>query len=401
MKGVLKIRKVGGRIALRFYVLLAVAAAILVYGVYYAYDRLAKKTAIIQAGDTTGQYKADVVIARDERITDSESWTSVQYYADEGAFVYQGSRIADVYAAGYSKTDENKLLSIRSQIKANQKAMPLYADQQLDRLNGQVLGYAGELEMLVQQKHRGNLLNLERQLKDTLAIRQNYLTQKFSTDQTLRGLYENEATLVKKIESWTNNYLASSDCIVSFYTDGYESMLAAQDIDHITASQVRSVLNGEDPILSTAQRGRVAVYREVSPNGFYLLMLSHDAKWNPIDGNVYKVELKGFEDSIYDATVISSSRTGNELLVRMYVEGDVRTVLNSRVTTAVIGEVFVSGLQVPIRALLTQGGEVGVVVTNDGGRFIPVQVIDHTQEYAIIQPLSPGLLSEGQKVRVF
>lgn len=394
-------RKGGRRIAFRFYVLLFVATGILVYGLYYAYDRLVQRTVIVEKGDMSNEYVAQVIIVRDEKVTDAESLTNVQYYADEGAYVFQGNRIADVFTAGYSKTDENKLLSVRSEIKAHQKLLPVYADQQLERLNGQILEYAHELELLIHGKRKGNLLNLERQLQTALVKRQDYLKQKFSGDQNLRALYENETTLIKKIEIWTHNYLATSDSIVSFYTDGYENMLNMNTFSTITAAQVHSVLNGEAPIQSSAQRGRVAVYREVQPKGFSLLLLSHDTKWNPIDDKVYKVQLQGFEDTLYDAVVVSSSLSSNELIVRMTVDSDVRPVLNTRVTQAIVGEHYLSGLKVPLNALGVQGGQVGVVVTNDGGRFVPVQILDQKTDYAIVQSISPGLLSEGQKVRVF
>lgn len=389
------------RVAFRFYVLLFVATAILAYGLYYAYDRLVQRTAVIEKGDMSNEYTAQAVIARVEKVTDTESFSSVQYYADEGASVYQGNRIADVYSAGFSRTDENKLLNVRSEIKAQQKLMPVYQDQQLDRMNEQIQEIARELEMLVHGKQAGNLLNLERQLQTALSRRQDHLKQKYATDQNLRALYENESNLVKKIETWTYNYLATSDCIVSFYTDGYESMLDSGSLDTVTVSQVRSILNGEAPIQSTAQRGRIAVYREVVPRGFYLMLISNDSKWAPQDGLSYKVQLEGYEDTLFDAVVLSHSKSGNETFVRAFVDSDVKSVLNTRTARATIGDLYVSGLKVPFRALLVQDNQVGVVVSNDGGRFVPVEIMEQTSDYAIVQSISPGLLSEGQKVMIF
>lgn len=389
------------RVAFRFYVLLFVATAILLYGLYYAYEGLVQHTAVIEKGDMSNEYVAQAVIARNEKVTDAENWTSVLYYADEGAYVYQGNRIADVYSTGFSRTDENKLLNVRAEIKAQQKLMPIYQDQQLERMEEQILEIARELEMLVHGKHQGNLLNLERQLQNALVKRQSHLRQKYATDQNLRALYENESTLVKKIENRTYNYLATSDCIISFYTDGYESMLSPDTLDTVTLAQARSVLNGEAPIQSTAQRGRIAIYREVAPKGWYLLLISHDNKWNPQDGLTYKVQLKGFEDTLFDAVVLSSAKSVNETIVRMYMDSDVRPVLNTRTTQATVGELYVSGLKVPMRALLIQNNQVGVVVKSDRDTFVPVQIMDQTPEYAVIQSVSPGLLYEGQKVRVF
>jgi hypothetical protein len=143
------------------------------------------------------------------------------------------------------------------------------------------------------------------------------------------------------------------------------------------------------------------VYREVAPKGFYLLLLSRDNKWNPQDDAIYKVQLQGYEDALFDAKVLSSSKLNNETIVRMYVDSDVRPVLNARTAQATVGELYVSGLKVPSNAVLEQNGQPYVVVPIDGGRSVPVYVMEFTPDYAIVQSVSPGLLAEGQKVRVF
>lgn len=43
----------------------------------------------------------------------------------------------------------------------------------------------------------------------------------------------------------------------------------------------------------------------------------------------------------------------------------------------------------------------GIVLTDDGGRFVPVTVIMQDNSYAVIQPLQAGALMEKQKIRVF
>lgn len=391
------------RIAFRFYVLLFVAICLFGYGVYIAVDRLVQRTAVIESGASSTQYTAQAVIVRSETLTDAEGLTSIKYHADEGAVVYKGNKIAEVYSTGYSQTDVNKLLNTRAQIKEYHKTLKAsaYTDLELDRLDAQVLDYARELEQLIHGKAKGNLLNLERQLQTVLTNRQTHMKYRNTSDQNLIGLYDTEASLVKKIDSWTTTYLAVSDCIVSFYTDGYENMLGTTDLKEITAAQVRSVLGGEAPPTTTAQRGRTPVFRQVRQNGWYLLLLLNDSKWNPVEGGTYKVQLAGFEDLVIDAAVDSYSRTGNELLVRMVVGGDVRPVLNVRSAQATIAEDYVSGLKIPISALHVQSGQQGVVLVDNGGIFVPIDIIMQDENYYVISPKQRDALSEGQKIRVF
>lgn len=396
-------RKRNGRVAFRFYLLIFIALVVLGYGVFIAYQQLVQKTAIITTGDPDTKYSATAVIMRDETLTDEEGLVKVTYFAEEGSFVYRGNKIAEVFKAGYSQSDMNQLLDTRGKIKSYHKLLleSSYSEAELDRHNAAILERVRELELMVQGKAKGNLLNLSRQLQTTLEERQNYLRVAHATDQTLSNYYDTESSILKKIDSWTRRCFAQTDCIVSFYTDGYENMLSADKFSTITATEVRAVINGDAPVQSTAQRGRTAIYREVRPSGWYLLLLSRDSKWNPVEGDVYKVRLTGFDDHVVDAVVDSYSRSGSELLVRMTVAGDVRPVLNVRTLQAEVGDRSVTGLWVPTGALHTQGDMVGVVLTDGGGFFVPVRVINQVTDYAVIEPVTPGMLTAGQKVRLF
>lgn len=399
----MKKRRKKRRVAFRFYVFLFVVLCGFLYACYLVVGGMFEKTAVIMAGNMGNQYHANAVIVRNETLTSAEGLTSITYYADEGEVVYKGNKIAEIYSTGYSQTDMNKLLNIRTQIKNYHKtlAASTYTDLQLDRMDANVLQIASDIRSIARGKSTGNLLNLTRQMDTAMSSRQSYLRSKYSTDQTLTGLYQNESTLLKKIASWTVTYIADTDCIVSFYTDGYENAFSVETADDITAAQVRSVLNGEDPESTAAERGRTPVFRTVQNGQWYLMLLTNDKNWNPVEGQSYKVQLEGFDDTVFDATVTSFSRSGSELLVRMSVPSKVRTVLNTRTAQATVGELYVSGLQVPLNALRTQNNQLGVVLSDNGGIFVPIQVVMQDNKNAVILPLSVGSLAEGQKVLLF
>jgi hypothetical protein len=262
---------------------------VLGYGVQQIISAFVQPTAVIESGDMGRQYQAEAIIVRDEKVTDAEGLTRVLYHADEGEQVFKGNRIAEVYSAGYSQTDMSRLLSTRTSIKNYLKGLlaAAYPDQTLDRYDATILDYATEFESFVRGEANGSLINLERQLQTALATRQAHLKSKYVNDQNLTGLYETESSLVKKIQSWTTIHIAAADCIVSFYMDGYESMLAMSSVENVTIAQARSVLRGDAPPSTVAQRGRTAVFREVQPTGWYLLLLSSDRRWTPAIGQTY------------------------------------------------------------------------------------------------------------------
>lgn len=383
-------------------VLLAVLAiGLLAVAAWAVFEFLIPKTAVVTSGSMGNQYRVEAVVVRDETVVDIEGLKRVIYHADEGEVVISGSKIADVYATGYSQGDINKLLNIRTNIKGQIKTLLAseYADAQLDRMDTQILDYARELGLLVRGRQRGNLLNLEDQLTGALKTRQTYLKSKYEkSDQALIDYYREEEALVKKIQNWTHNYVATQNWIVSFYTDNYEKFLTVSGVDAITLDQAKLVLAGGEPPMTSSQRGRTAVYRQVNPGSWYILAIVNDKDWSPTDGQTYRIHLDGFDGNIVDGVVSSHTRVGNEVLVRLRVDSDVTPFLNVRTSTGTVGESRGSGLKVPESAIYRQNGQDGVVAE---GYFIPVNVISRDPNVAIVESVSPGALREGQRVRLF
>ena len=221
------------RIQARFYVFLILLAliALMLFLWLNQRNRLGT-TAIVTQSSLGSQYQGQIVIVRDETLYDAEGVTRIDYVAEEGSHLYKGGVICRVYSSGYNQTEINKLESYRSAIQQYHKeqVMQNYVDAQLDRLNSQIDALALEIRTLVQGQGVGSLNNLETQMTSALNARQNYLRQKYPQDLTLSSLYQQESQQLKKIESWTTTYDAKEECIVSFYTDGYESTVNAETI---------------------------------------------------------------------------------------------------------------------------------------------------------------------------
>jgi len=162
-------------------------------------------------------------------------------------------------------------------------------------------------------------------------------------------------------------------------------------------------MNGQKPSANDpAMKGKTTIYRLVRDNHWIVLMLIRDTNWNPVEGASYELKLENFKDTMVSARVVSFTRTGGELLVRLDVMSEVKPVLYIRTCTGVLGD-NVSSLTVPARALYTQDNMPGVVVVNDDGYqfFIPVNVIEKRDGMVYISPIQQGVLYEGQTVRLF
>ena len=363
-------------------------------------------TAIARAGVLGDEYAGSVVIARSEKLYETENKTRVDFIANEGSRVSRSSVICKVYSSGYNQTEINRLQNYRDEIQdyhVNQ-VFSTYVDAALDANNEEISSLAHQVRTLVQGRGVGSLSNLENQLQSALNVRKNYLRQKYPDDQTLSGLYKVENDQLKKIESWTTTYTANEDCIVSFYTDGYENIVNADTYDKLTPSDVRNVIRGIVPQQTTAvQRGSDPIFRTVIEDEWYALFLCSDREWNPVVGEQYQMQLTGFDNYVLPAQVESFTRIGGDLLLRMRVRSSVEPVLNIRTCGATVGD-FVSGVYVPIRALYTMDNMIGVVVLEGGLQtFVPVTVISYPdQDTAFVRStLSGSPLSEGKTIMLF
>ena len=375
-------------------------------------------TTAIARGDVLGNnYQGTLVIARDESVYETENATRIDFIAEEGSRISRSNVICKVYSSGYNQTEINKLNTARSEIQEYHinQVLSTYVDAALDSENEEIASLARQVRTLVQGRGVGSLTNLEKQLESSLNVRKNYLRQKYPDDQTLSELYKVENDQLKKIESWTTTHTATEDCIVSFYTDGYERVINANTYASLSPQQVRAVAKGVSPEQvnnmgiddskkkDSLSRGMNAVFRTISEDEWYALFLCTDKDWNPVVGEVYSMWLTGFDNYEVKARVESFSRIGGDLLLRMRIDAKVDPVLNIRTCGATVGD-FVTGVHVPINALYTYENMIGVVVLEAGVQtFVPVTVITYPDENsAFVRPTLPNSpLSAGKTVMLF
>ncbi len=351
------------------------------------------RTARVVESDSSSAYTGTLVIARNERVYAAESNTTLDYIAAEGSAVRRLDAICKVYSSGYNQTEISRLQEYRDEIQeyhVNQ-VFSNYVDAALDSENRQIASYAGQVAGLVHSGGTGSLSRLEAQLTSSLNARKAYLKQKYPDDQTLNELYKIENDQLKKIESWTMTETAKEDCIVSFYTDGFEEAVNANTYMTLNAEDIRRIIRGVQPERTSVSRGTMSIYRTVQDDDWYGLFLCQDATWSPENGATYQVLISGFEGEPITATLEQFTRAGNDLLLRLRVteRGSVRSVMNIRSCSAMIVN-YSYGYYVPESALYTMNGMMGVVVDDGaGGLFIEVTRLgtDDSKRGVLIRPV--------------
>ncbi len=385
--------------------LLLMAAAFGFCG-WYLYTALvpaAATTATITAGTLSARYEGDCLVVRNETPYDAEGVTSVDYKAEEGSTVQMGTEICSVFSSGYSTREMTTLQDYRDQIRDYQmtlvKAETTF-DAKMARVESDVLSRAKEVRELINGA-RGSLPNQEKLLETAIAARQQYLKQKYSSDQRLSRLYDDELAQTQRINSWTKAYVATGEAIVSFYSDGYEYGLNTTNYADFTPAEVRAMYNGQKPEKSTIQKGKTTIYRTIRDGAWNVLFLVKDTTWNPVEGQTYELQMERFENTTVNATVVSFTRTGGELLVRLAVQDSVKPILYMRTCQAVLGD-YMSQLCVPSRAICRHDDTDGVMVVDGSNQtFIPVNIVFRDGDDVYVSAIQQGLLFEGQTVMLF
>ena len=358
--------------------------------------------ATITAGVIGTRYNGDCLIVRDEIPFDAEGVSSVDYIAEEGSYVARGTTVCNVYSSGFSTREMTTLQDYRDQIKEYQVKLlraQVTTDSYMEKLEADVMTRAREVRELIGGA-RGNMNNQESLLAAAIQARQNRLKELYSEDQRMSRLYDDEQSQLQRITSWTKQYGATGDGLVSFYSDGYEYGLTVTNYDQFTPSQVRAMLNGQK-LGNNQSKGKTTIYRLIRDGHWIVLMLIKDTNWNPVEGAEYELKLENFKDTMVKARVLSFTRTGGELEVRLDVMSEVQPVMYIRTCTGVLGD-SVSSLTVPARALYTQDNMPGVVIVDGSYQFfIPVNVIDKRDGMVFISPIQQDVLYEGQTVRLF
>ena len=385
---------------------IAIVVAVVLLAGWYLFNTYAPQaatSATIQAGKYGAYYTGEALIVRNEVPYDADGVTSIDYRATEGSFINNSTAICDVFSSGFSTREITALQDYRDQIRDYEQELlsaETTYDARLERVESEVLTQAKEVRSLLAGT-RGNLINQESTLEAAITARQQYLRQKYSSDQRLSRLLDDEQAQQQRIDSWTKTFYGTRTSLVSFYTDGFEYGLTVQNCLDFTPSQVRSMINGQLPVSDSLPKSKTTIYRTIMDEPWYVLMLVDDTSWNPVEGASYALELNQFENTQVEATVISFTRSGGELLVRLRVENNVESVLYMRTGTARLGD-NVSTMMVPARAIYRQNDMDGVVVIDGSNRFfVPVQIIFREGNNVYVNSLQQGLLFEGQNIMLF
>lgn len=385
----------------RFYAILLILLATIGFLVARPWLFPRSNETIIMMANSSQIQTVDCVIIRDEALATSESTARVEFNVPENTLVEVKTPVASIYTTGYSESLLGNLETTRQNIQNYHKQLLAnIVDADLSRLDAVVNAMALEFKNLINRKTIGNLQSVVAQLETSMVNRQDYLRQNKREDNRLTKLYEAENTALTNIQSWRKVSNADRTGVVSFYIDGYENDLNARTVGTVTIPDLRAVLNGGS-LANTKTTRSEGIYRIVNQDHWYLAAMVEGGNWTPMkEQDDYVVQLEGFDDLSFSASVFSVKKENNVTLAIFEINDPIGPLIYQRTGKARFS-ITLTGLSVRAEALYDDKGQMGVwLYDSPEGTFVPVEVLSSDGKVAMIKPLTEGALQLGQTVLI-
>ena len=373
--------------------LLLIVLLILIFG--------GKKTFTAERGTLSFSTTGSGIVIRSEKLYTAEGYGKAEYIAEEGQVLSAGSPIADVYSNDYSDKDYAALKELQEKILDYQQnnAQSGIIDEDMVALSEQIASKTEQIRSVITGSSEGNLAQLQREISQLMDERADILRNAAKEDEQLASFYEQEQTLITRIQNYKRTLVAENDGIVSFYFDGTETLLTPENMPLLTAKNINNILNGTFTYDTTAVTQSKPLYRLVDRNQWYVVMVTDHEIPQFEQDTAFTVTFSFGADYTYTASVHDHiSESGRELYYFKFNE-DVDKLLRARQVNMEISARYV-GIDVPQSALKKKDGVIGVYYVKDGRKtFEPVEVLTRQEKRAIIRAVDAGsTLSVGSEI---
>ena len=377
---------------MKFYLILlaaAAAAAVTLFLVLHG-----QPTAAVEWASTEFSAKYDMLVLRNEVVYEAKNYGKTDFIAVEGQHVDEGDPIIEVYEWGYNDETLSILLDLQKEI-LDYQTNELQAgiiDDQLNDINSRIDAKATEIEQAVSGGELDKTLPLEREMAVLLDERMAYQKSSVMPDDKLREYYSEETELLTQIAGWRTSLNAKESGTVSFYFDGCEALMSKDNIGHFTKKALEEVETGKTVKTDEEDQATAPLYRVVSENEWYVVMLSEKKIPEMYVGNAFSLVFDDYLENQYTGVVFNTTELENNdgYVYTVLIQDNIGPLLGDRRVSAKLYNVQ-EGLRIQT-ACLKSAEETDYVETADG-QIVPVVVVADDGDFVFVKTYEgqPGL----------
>lgn len=377
------------RVKPRFYLIIAAVLGLAVVLLLYASG--AFRQPMLEWGGLTSNQTFTAIVLREEQLIMATEYSELSCVAAEGQQVTKDTDVAMLYLTGYSMTDIKNLETLRATIKDYQENNILKStvNAGLVELNGKIDDKMNEISAMAIGRQTQNMAVAEADLRQLMQQRKDHMRNITNEDETLTRYYSNEESLANKINQTRKTVKSPADGLVSYYLDGYETVLTVNSISDMTPAKMKKL---RDEILKKSKafnsslvvEANQPICRIVNPSKWYAVIVM-GSRENPfVEGMEYPLTFGGMQGTVSGRAVKVTAAGGNELVVLEISEG-AASMMSIRIVNGHVGS-DLSGFRVPVGMLKEEGGKLYITVKPAGGqvRRIEVELLGKDDKYAII-----------------
>lgn len=374
-----------------------------------------ESTAEAERGKLSFERSAKGIVVRSETLYESRGYGKTVFLAEEGQAVTAGTDIAEVYSGEYNETDVASLYSLQDKIMDYQQEYVLSGVQNsnLEAMNTSINAKTAEISKIVAGDATGDILKLERELRQLMDDRRKFLKETLNTDEQLKTFFDQESALETRINDWRSTIQAEADGVVSFYFDGAETLLTPENIKKLTVKNIQDIMAGKADLSAVAGQAQGEsttgnntvsrpLYRLVKQNLWYVVIIS-DEKVPEFENadSAFRVDFGSSVESAepYTAHVVSCEEDAGKYIYALEFTDNIDQLLLARQVEMTIRADYV-GLKVPQNAIKTIDGVKGIYYMNNGQKqFAPVNVMIVKDDEAIVETVDMASpLAEGMEI---
>lgn len=379
-----------------------------VMGVFFIKDQLTKTkiaTQIVQMGTLNASTLFQGVVLRSEKVITAQETGNAQYVVAEGEKVKKDGLVYVLGEPGKLTTTTTQIEKVENQLYHNAESNKGLAANQNERYN-------------LTQEIKDNFEDYYQHCFDTTT---NYIyTLRSKLDANVRnrtdlyvsqeegkedGVVAQKVALDQLLSQYQKGKGAEHSGIVSFQMDGYET----EDIEKALETMDYNTFNKLKKVSLTTQLGQSAlekdqpIYKLVLNNNWYIVTYTKENDYE--QGKEYPLYFEELGNKEVLFTLVQKQEEDNKVKLVFKSSYQIGDFLDKRAVSFSIGNRAVSGLKIPVSAIVEQNyikipmnftfkedDKRGVYrKKNDKVQFIPlnIQSTDHENEcYYVIQDLS-------------
>lgn len=339
----------------------------------YFFEKQVTYNVSVDSLNLEDQYNA--LVMRNEMLVDTELSGKLNYLQQESAVVERNDSVVELYNDGESivsaEVTERELN--RKMIEFDYNTL----EYEINVLKSQILISLenSEYDEIDTLKH-DLLLKQERLSK--LKEDNRFLVNRnasFSTQTIGNGyLKEGEKRLIQ----------APAGGLLTFYLDGYESVLTIDNVYNLNISEINKLSFNSDSIVKESTSGGEALFKIVDLSTYYLIV-EIDQEDMETYRNIQTVQVyihdEQFSGIIHD---VYSDASNAVAIIKMHEPFDGFNQVRS-VPVRIVRENY-RGLKIPVSSIINRQGGLGVYALDENRRlkYVPIKVLAYDDESAII-----------------